>query len=354
MGLRLTGQWSGRGDGMWHQKSLRNIFLCAIIQRLLDRVAFVLPNKQFSRTAVIAAAARAAHLIVDADPPIFTDHLAGALLGEQAEELLAYHRESGTHPVLAGARAQAVTRARYTEDRVAESIQRGVDQYIILGAGLDTFAYRSELATRVRVFEVDHPAMQEWKRRRLSESGIAIPPTVTYVPLDLETDSLADSLVAAGFDPSQPAIVSWLGVTVYLTRAAIGDTLATLGRFAPGTEVIVDYLVPAELRDAAGQAYVDLVMPVAAQGGEPWLTFLAPGDIATMLHESGYTVVEHVRQRDMIDASLWDRRDCLRPTELAVITRASVRAPAAHPSDPPPRTATGTLAGPRGSSGQDG
>src|SRR6266487_4000172 len=119
-----------------------------------------------SWTALTAAAARAAHLLVDAEPWIFADTLAARLLGGRAEELLAYHHLNGTHPVLAGARTQVACRSRYAEGRLAAAVEAGTDQYVVLGAGLDSFAYRSPLAARVRTFEVDHPATQSWKRAR--------------------------------------------------------------------------------------------------------------------------------------------------------------------------------------------
>jgi methyltransferase (TIGR00027 family) len=168
----------------------------------------------------MAAAARAAHLIVDGPPVIFADTLAGRLLGDQAEKLLGYHRTRGDHLVLAAARAQATCRSRYTEDRVMERVRAGVRQYVILGAGRDTFAYRSEAASQLRVFEVDHPASQQDKRRRLEEAQIPVPPNVTHVPLDFENGSLADGLAAHGFDPALPAVVAWLGVSMYLTPPA--------------------------------------------------------------------------------------------------------------------------------------
>ena len=133
----------------------------------------MIANGQPSLTALTAAAARAAHLIVDNEPVIFADTLAQAMLGERAEELLSYHRVHGTHPVLAGARAQVLCRSRYAEDRLADAIGRGIGQYVLLGAGLDSFAYRSPLAGRVRVFEVDHPATQEYKRRVREVAGLA-------------------------------------------------------------------------------------------------------------------------------------------------------------------------------------
>lgn len=284
------------------------------------------PQGHPSSTAVTAAAARAAHLIVDRPPVIFADTLAQALLGEQAEELLGYHRARGDHPILAAARAQATCRSRYTEDRVADCVTAGVRQCLILGAGLDTFAYRSETAPRVRVFEVDHPASQQDKRRRLDEAKIAIPDNVTHVPVDFETASLADSLAAHGFDPALPAVVAWLGVSMYLTLPAVSSTLAVIGGFAPGTELIMDYMLPPELRDRAGQMYADSISAHAAERGEPWRSFFAPDDLTELLSAHGLHLVEHVRQSDVLDGALRNRQDALTPGALSCLARARVPA----------------------------
>ncbi|WP_024873886.1 class I SAM-dependent methyltransferase [Saccharomonospora piscinae] len=270
----------------------------------------------------MAAAARAAHLVVDDTPSIFVDSLAARLLGDHAEEPIGYHRAHGSHPVLAGARAHAVVRSRYTEDRLARST---VTQYVILGAGLDTFAYRAELGRQVRVFEVDHPATQRWKRELAAAATLSQPGTVRFVPVDLGSHALVDRLVDAGFDTAQPALVSWLGVTMYLERDAIARTVADLGRLAPGSELIVEYLLPSRLRDEAGDAYAALVARAAGDGGEPWLSYLAPGDMSALLAEHGFGPTRHVRQRDAIGAALWRRSDSLRPMDLMVIAHAAVR-----------------------------
>jgi O-methyltransferase involved in polyketide biosynthesis len=170
--------------------------------------------------------------------------------------------------VLSGARAQVSCRSRYTEDRLSDLIDGGITQYVILGAGLDSFAYRSGLAS--------------------------------------------------------PALVSWLGVSMYLTRAAIGRTLGEVGGFVAGTELIVDYMLPAGLRDAAGDTYVELVNPAAASRGEPWLTFVAPGEKSALLTSHGLKPAAHGRQRDAVDAALWNRSDSLRPIELSNLARAIV------------------------------
>jgi methyltransferase (TIGR00027 family) len=287
-------------------------------------VRCVLNDELPSYTALTAAAARAAHLIVDNAPTIFADTLASPLLGEQADEFIGYHRAHGTHLVLSSARTQVTCRSRYTEDHLAGRAGRGITQYVILGAGLDSFAYRSRLAGRMRVFEVDHPATQRWKRNRLSAARIPVPASLTFVPADLEAGPLTPCLSQAGFDPSRPALVSWLGVTMYLTEDAIGQTMAELGGLAAGTEVITDYMLPAGLRDETGSAYAELVGPVAAERGEPWLSFFAPGDMSALLERHGFGPARHIRQRDAVDAACWDRSDALRPAELSMLAHAAV------------------------------
>ena len=148
----------------------------------------------------MAASARAAHLIVDDDPPIFADTLAVAMLGERADELIGFHRAHGSHPVLSGARAQVTCRSRYTEDSLARAVASGISQHVMLGAGLDPFACRSPLASQVRVFEVDHPATQEWKRQVQTA-----PDGLTLVPVGFAADSLGERLARARLRPTTPS-----------------------------------------------------------------------------------------------------------------------------------------------------
>lgn len=157
---------------------------------------------------------------------------------------------------------------------LSAAVDRGVDQHVLLGAGLDSFAYRSRLIDRVHVYEVDRPATRAWKRERLAAARIPIPARVDLVAVDFTIDPLEDHLVGSGFDPSRPVFLSWLGVTQYLTTEAIGQTLDVIGGFAAGTELVMEYLVPADLRDEAGQEVADYFMPRAAASAEPWLTFL--------------------------------------------------------------------------------
>jgi methyltransferase (TIGR00027 family) len=281
-------------------------------------------NGQPSRTALGTAAARAAHLIVDRRPRIFEDTLALALLGDRADELVGVHHDREEAENLARMRVAMLTRSRYTEDRLAEVVARGTGQYVLLGAGLDSFAYRSPLVDRLQVFEVDHPATQAWKRERLGAASVPVPSTVTFVPVDFRVDRLTDRLVEAGYDRSRPAFVSWLGVTQYLTADAIGATLDAIGGFAAGTELVIEYLLPAEMRDAGGQALADFFMPRSAAFGEPWLTFFAPAGIGELLARRGLVVTEDVGRRDQIDPGLWERSDGLCPHELGRLALAVV------------------------------
>ncbi|MFZ0188463.1 MAG: SAM-dependent methyltransferase [Streptosporangiaceae bacterium] len=289
----------------------------------------MIAHGQPSLTALTAAAARAAHLIVDNEPVIFADTLAQAMLGARAEELISYHRAHGAHPVLAGARAQVTCRSRYAEDRLAAAIKRGIGQYVLLGAGLDSFAYRSPLAGCVRVFEVDQPATQAYKRRVRGTAGAGgtaggAVGDVRFVAVDFGRDSLGEALERAGFDAGQPALVSWLGVTIYLDESAIEATVTVLGGFAPGSELVVDYMLPTGMRDAAGQMYADLVGQAAAEWGEPWRSVFAPAAMAALLARHGFGPARDVGQRDMIPAGAWDRSDALRPAELSRIAHAAI------------------------------
>jgi methyltransferase (TIGR00027 family) len=280
-------------------------------------------DRQPSQTALATAAARAAHLVVDKAPFIFEDPTAMVLLGDRAEEMVGYHRAHGDHIVLSGTRAQVTTRSRYTEQRLAELVRQGLTQYVVLGAGMDTFAYRSPLAKQLRTFEVDHPATQRWKRDLLAAAQIAPPDHLAFVGADLETEPLAERLTAAGFDPSMPALVSWLGVSFFLTRQAVAATLAAIGALASGTELIVEYALPPELRDARGQAYAEFALRVGEERGEPWLTFLTPEDMSALLQAHDLEVIEQVRQRDAVDPALWRRSDALRPADLCRLARAA-------------------------------
>ena len=273
----------------------------------------------------MAAAARAAHLEVDQPPFLFEDTLARRMLGNQADELLSYHHKSGSHPVLMGTRLAVTTRARYAEDRLAKAIARGIEQYVILGAGLDTFAYRSSVASGVMVYEVDEPDTSAWKREVLETAGVALSAGVRLVPADLVRVPLIEQLVAAGLDMNRPAFVSWLGVTMYLALPAIERTLNAVGSMAGGTELVFDHVLPPEQRDEAGAEYASFAESVGAANGEPWLSSLTVDDVAKMLVNAGLEPIAQPLLIDWVDRSMWTRDDSIRPSRLWAMAHARAK-----------------------------
>jgi methyltransferase (TIGR00027 family) len=222
---------------------------------------------------------RAAHLLWDDPPKILTDtfslRLCGceneAALRVQLDRLIAEiaQRTSPGFGQIAHRhlRASVIVRSRYAEDELARAIERGVSQYVILGAGLDSFAYRRpDVAKVLRVSEVDHPATQAWKRARLQDLGVALPDNLTFVPVDFEKQSLIEGLQTSGYRTNKPAFFSWLGVTTYLTPDAVFSTLRTIASLAPGTEIIFGYALPTELLDEEAQ---QVLAVVGGSGGCP-------------------------------------------------------------------------------------
>ena len=193
---------------------------------------------QPSRTALGAATHRAVHQVLE-HGAIFADPLAVRILGEDVEEAV---REAQANPARRILRLFIALRARFAEDALRAAVARGVRQLVVLGAGLDTFAYRNELGERLHVFEVDHPATQAWKRQRLAEAEIPLPRTLTFAPVDFERETLADGLAAAGFNPAQQTFFTWLGVAPYLTEQAVFSTLEYIVGLRGGAHVVFDFV----------------------------------------------------------------------------------------------------------------
>lgn len=277
-----------------------------------------------SRSALMAAAARAAHLEVDRPPFLFEDTMARRLLGEQAEGLLSYHHKSGSHPVLLGTRLAVTTRARFAGHRLAAAASTGVSQYVILGAGLDSFAVRSTLGPGLAIFEVDEPETSAWKSDVLRAAGLAIPANLHLVAGDLGRDPLIELLHDAGLDLEGPAFVSWLGVTMYLPITAIESTLRAVAGLAAGSEIVFDHVLPTNERDAAGAQYAEFAESVAAANEEPWLT--APGlvEARSLVAFAGLEIVGQPLLEQWVDSALWNRTDDLKPSVLWAIAHARV------------------------------
>lgn len=257
-----------------------------------------------SRTALATAYARAYHQVAD-KPPILNDPVAGRLAGVTTEDLLAAPEPTEDQPgsgvTYRPRRLFFAARARFAEDRVAVAAATGVRQVVILGAGLDTFAYRNPFPD-VRVFEVDQAATQAWKRQRLADSSVDIPDTLTFVPVDLETQSLSAELKAAGFSRDESAIFVWLGVVYYLTEDAVSSTLDYIAGQAPPTEVVFDYLQPAD-SDNARKQLKDRERRVAA-AGEPWFSYFTPTEIAQRLTGVGLIDIDDHSAAQLIDSYL--------------------------------------------------
>jgi methyltransferase (TIGR00027 family) len=252
---------------------------------------------QPSRTARGAAAYRAIHQQLDGGA-IFSDPYASRILDA---ETLSTLEQMAADPSLRPLRLLIAARSRFSEDTLDASVARGVRQVVVLGAGLDTFSLRNPHADRgVRVFEVDFPATQEWKRQRLSEAGLAVPASLTFAPVDFEHESLADGLAKSGFQSDRPAFFQWLGVVPYLTRDAISSTLDFIAAI-PDSEVAFDYAEPFENYPADRRAHIMGVAEKAAARGEPWLSFFDPTELSRLLGDKGFAIVEDLGTAELAD-----------------------------------------------------
>ena len=243
-----------------------------------------------SGTAERVAMRRAAHQLYD-QPLIFEDPLAVRILSEDAAARVRDSAEEEQTPWARGFRLYMATRSRIAEEELARAVERGVRQFVVLGAGLDTFAYRNPFA-ELRVFEVDHPDTQAWKRERLRHAGIAIPDSMRFAPVDFERDTLQHGLEAVGFRTDAPAFFSWLGVVPYLTRVAAVATLTFVAGLPRGSGVVFDYSIPREMMSDAERRAFDLLAERVARAGEPFRLFFDPAQLEVDLRALGFTEVE--------------------------------------------------------------
>lgn len=262
-------------------------------------------------TAVRTALWRALHLEVDGPPHVFED-VAGLKLAAPDE---GWRERPDMSPFTRPFRASILARARFVEDLVEEQAAQGVAQYVILGAGLDTFAQRKlELASRMRVFEIDQPGPQQWKRRRLVELGFGIPPFLHLVPVDFEAgNDWWQRLQAAGFDLEKPAVVASTGVSMYLTRDAITATLRRVATLAPGSSFVMSFMLPIELNDPEIRVGVERAAAGAKASGTPWLSFFTPAEMLALARGAGFASVEHVSAVALAERYFSGRTDGLRP-----------------------------------------
>ena len=272
-----------------------------------------------SETALRVAQARAVHQLLD-EPIVFDDPLALRILGAEQEAALREDPFVLNDPIQRAMRAGVVVRACFAEDDLARAVAAGVRQFVVLGAGLDTFAYRNPYAG-LQVFEVDHPSTQAWKRRLLAEAGIAAPVELTYVPVDFEHQTLADSLAAAGFRGDQPACLSWLGVTMYLTEAAILETLRFVAGLAKGSSITFDFQVTEEVMNPVERVASQLVAKMIAAMGEPWLSAFEPADLQRKILALGFAEARFIDGPELNQLYFHRRKDGLHNNARLICAR---------------------------------
>lgn len=261
-----------------------------------------------SRTALKVALRRAAHQMYDS-PLVFCDPIAVPILGERYAEELRRTPLRADRPFSTALRAHMVARSRYAEDNLRLAYSAGVRQYVLLGAGLDTFAYRN-LWPDLQVFEVDHPATQEWKRQLLAECGIPVPENVTYAAVDFERQSLAERLAESRFDRSAPAFFAWLGVVPYLTLEAFRDTVSFIASQPHGGGVAFDYGLPRSALPPLEQMGHDSLASRVRLAGEPFQLFFTPEEIAVEF--AAFSRVEDIGASEINRRYFSDRKDQLR------------------------------------------
>ena len=267
-------------------------------------------------TAARVALWRALHVAIDAPPHVLDDEIGLRLLAPGDD-----WRQRGdmdpefTRPF----RASIVARARFIEDLVIEQAARGVDQYVILGAGLDSFAQRRpEITSRLKLFEIDQPASQAWKRRRLIETGFGIPDWLRFVPVDFEAGgSWRDGLETADFDAAKPAIVVSTGVSMYLSKATNAATLREVASLASGSTFAMTFLLPLELADAEARPGLEMAVKGARASGTPFISFFTLPEIIALARDVGFADARHVSTDDLAARYFAGRPDGLRPPRNA-------------------------------------
>lgn len=264
------------------------------------------------------------HQVLDADPKILVDAPILQLIGPGAAEHFRFREQEFRTRGSLALRSHVVTRSRFAEDRLAEAVQRGVQQYVILGAGLDTFGYRQpEWAHPLRIVEVDQPATQAAKRERMAAVGIAPPSNVAFAPVDFETVALRDALVENGVDLAAPVFLSWLGVTMYLTEAAVDAVLQTVATFAAGSEIVFTFSQPGSSgsRVGAGEMEGPSLAELAAEVGEPWLSYFEVPALEAKLRVFGFSNVSFLSPDEAYRRYFAGRTDALpSPRRISIVS----------------------------------
>lgn len=265
-----------------------------------------------SRSAMRVATVRAVHHLLD-DPIILEDPVALPILGAQMAAAIQEDPFQFNDPMGRGLRAALLVRSKLAEDELGKAVEGGVRQYVILGAGLDTFAYRNPHADKgLRVYEVDHPSTQAWKKTLLQNAHIPVPDELTFVAADFEKKTLAESLREAGFRFDQPAYFSWLGVVVYLTQETIFDTLRFVASLPKGSGITFDYCLQRSLLNPIERAISETFGKIIAELGEPWVSFFEPAILIEDVKKLGFTHIDDLGPDELNPRYFFQRKDGLR------------------------------------------
>lgn len=280
-------------------------------------------ERSASITSRAVAMLRAAHQVIDDSPPILDDSVIVRLLGSEAEAFIRSEVERYQSAAARGLRSHVLLRSRVAEDALRDAVARGAEQYVLLGAGLDTFAYRQPpWANALTIIEVDHPSSQADKHRLLEAAGLSVPANVHYADVDFEHETLADGLRRCGVDFARRTLFSWLGVTMYLTREAIDAVLETVASFVRGSEIVLTFAQPPEPDEqGAGSKFL---AERAAAVGEPWISYFEPPEIEAVLRAHGFVDVRFLTREAAIRQYYADRRDDLLPPRRVSIVSATV------------------------------
>lgn len=271
-------------------------------------------------TAVRTALWRALHVQMDAKPSIIEDEIGLKLIdppdGWQERPDMKYTKRI---------RASIVARARFVEDFIIEQSSKGISQYVILGSGLDTFPQRRpDIASGLQIYEIDQPGTLAWKQQRLTEFGFGIPEYLHFVPVDFETSSWHQQLLKAGFDINKPTVVTCTGVSLYLTKDTIIDTLNQLAAFAPGTKIAMTFYLPMYLLDEEDKPMQEIGEKGAREAGTPMISFFTPDEILTMADEAGFQETKTISTKDMEQQYFKGRTDHLLPASGEVFLVATL------------------------------
>ncbi|HZR36177.1 MAG TPA: class I SAM-dependent methyltransferase [Nevskia sp.] len=276
-------------------------------------------DRSSSRTALAVAWLRAAHQVLEAAPRILEDPVAVPLLGGDTAQRIRAGAPRFQTAAARGLRSHVVLRSRHAEEQLRRAVARGAVQYVLLGAGYDTFALRQpDWARPLRIFEVDHPGSQAEKRRCMAQAGLEAPANLRFAPVDFERESLLDGLRRHRIDPSVPTFFAWLGVTMYLSKGAVAATLCDTAAFAPGSGIVLTFAAPRG-SDADAEAVQSGLAQRAAAAGEPWLSHYDPGEIEAALCQAGYGEVDFLTPQQA-RARYYEQR----PADLPPPTRVNL------------------------------